>query len=59
MHNLSSFPTLSQSKISKRSISEFKEIIGIWKYSFHIGFKHLSIFLLFIDVFVLNIEKRQ
>jgi hypothetical protein len=52
-------PILSQSITSKRRISEFKEFIGIWKYSSHFGFKHLSILLLFIDVLVFNIVKRQ
>ena len=59
MHNLSCFPILSQSKTSNRSISEFNELTGIWKYSSHIGFKFLSILLLLIAVFVFTIVKRQ
>ena len=59
MHNLSCFPTLSQSIISILIISEFNDFIGIRKYSSQIGFKHLSILLLFAEILVFNIVNKQ
>ena len=59
IQSLSCFPNRSQSIISILTISEFKDFIGILKYSSHTGFNDLSIFLLFTSNLVFNIENRQ